>query len=142
MSTSSFTDQARAVLELARGNASTRHHDHVDPEHILLGLIAERDGAGAAALKHLGVDLSDVQTRVEGQLKSNRSSGPTGPDLPYTPRAKRVLEFAMRESRDLKHTHVGSEHLVMGVLRERGPAARVLAKAGASLDVLRRVTLA
>jgi ATP-dependent Clp protease ATP-binding subunit ClpC len=140
MNSSNFTDQARTVLELARVSASTRHHDHVDPEHILLGLMVERDGAGAAVLRQIGIDLRDMQTRVEGKLKPSRSGRPTGPDLPYTARAKRVLEFAMRESRDLNHAHVGSEHLVIAVMREKGMAARALAEAGASLDGLRKET--
>src|SRR5438876_246086 len=106
MNSSNFTDQARTVLELARVDASTRHHERVDPEHILLGIVFEREGVGAVVLKHLGVDLREVQTRVEGKLKLSRSGRPTGLHLPYTARAKRVLEFAMRESRDFNHTHV------------------------------------
>src|SRR5687768_4603251 len=101
MNSSSFTDQARAVLELARVNASTRHHERVDPEHLLLGLMGERDGAGAAVLRQIGIDPRDVQARVEGKLKPSGSGRLTGPDLPYTARAKRVLGFAMRESREL-----------------------------------------
>lgn len=141
MSEYNFTDHVRRILELARQDSSTRHHKRVDPEHILLGLVAEGEGTGLTVLQNLGIDPREVRTRVEGRLKPGRSSQPTGPHLPYATRAKRVLELAMRESRDLHHTHVGSEHMLLGIMRERrGIAAQVLAESGASIDAVRQET--
>jgi len=140
MNSFNFTDGARTVLELARVDAHGRHHASVDPEHILLGLVVDTDGAGAAVLRHLGLDLQEVRTRVERRLKPSWLGRRTGPHMPYTRRAKRVLQLAVDESRDFNHSHVGSEHLVMAVMRENGVAAQALTEAGASLSSLRTET--
>ncbi|MCC6243434.1 MAG: hypothetical protein IT353_11370 [Gemmatimonadaceae bacterium] len=138
-----FTERVRKVLKLAREDAIARQHEYVGTEHLLLGLIAEGEGVGAAALQSVGIDLGEVTARVEAVLPEGNASPPMGPaDPPYTSRAKKVLEFAMAEARGWDHSYIGSEHLLLGLLREeRGIAAQVLTASGASLDIVHKETM-
>jgi ATP-dependent Clp protease ATP-binding subunit ClpC len=137
-----FTDRVRKVLQMAREEAARLHHEYVGTEHILLGLIREGEGVAAAVLTNLNVDLEDVQQKIEETVKKGKAGAVTGPDLPYTSRAKKVLELAMAEARELNHSYVGTEHLLLGLLREeKGIAAQVLNDAGVTLEQSRAETL-
>src|SRR5262249_57682348 len=92
--------------------------EYVGTEHMLLGLIREGVGVAAAVLTNLNVDLEDIQQKIEETVKKGKAAAAAGPDLPYTSRAKKVLELAMTEARDLNHSYVGTEHLLLGLLRE------------------------
>jgi ATP-dependent Clp protease ATP-binding subunit ClpA len=134
-----FTDRVRNALAMAREEASRLQHDYVGTEHILLGLIREGEGVAAAVLT-LSVDLEQVQERVEESVRRGKATIALG-ELPYTSRAKKVLEFAMAEARDFGHSYVGTEHLLLGLLREeKGIAAEVLGQLGVSLEDARRET--
>ncbi|PYO59301.1 MAG: hypothetical protein DMD70_13435 [Gemmatimonadetes bacterium] len=137
-----FSDRVRRVLQLAREEAARLHHEYVGTEHILLGLIREGEGVGAAVLTNLNVDLEEISRRIEETVKQGKAAARAGPDLPYTSRAKKVLEFAMSEARELHHAYVGTEHLLLGVLREeKGIGAQVLTEAGVTLEVARSEVL-
>src|SRR5216110_3378600 len=130
-----FTDRVRRVLQLAREEAARLHHEYVGTEHILLGLIREGEGVGAAVLTNLNVDMEET-------VKQGKAAARAGPDLTYTSRAKKILEFAMSEARELHHAYVGTEHLLLGVLREeKGIGAQVLTEAGVTLEVARSEVL-
>ena len=137
-----FTERVRKVLQMAREEAQRLHHEYVGTEHILLGLIREGEGVAAAVLQNLNVDLDEIQQKIEETVKKGKAAQTTGPDLPYTSRAKKVLELAMSEARELNHSYVGTEHLLLGLLREeKGIAAQVLTDAGVNLDAARAETL-
>ncbi len=137
-----FTDRVRKVLQMAREEAARLHHEYVGTEHILLGLIREGEGVAAGVLQNLNVDLEDIQQKIEETVKRGKAAAAAGPDLPYTSRAKKVLELAMVEARELNHSYVGTEHLLLGLLREeKGIAAQVLADAGVNLEQSRAETL-
>src|SRR3989454_2043371 len=137
-----FTDRVRKVLQMAREEAARLHHEYVGTEHILLGLIREGEGVAAAVLTNLNVDLEDIQQKIEETVKKGKAAAAAGPDLPYTSRAKKVLELAMSEARELNHSYVGTEHLLLGLLREeKGIAAQVLTDAGVNLEQARAETL-
>src|SRR5918998_5580516 len=137
-----FTERVRKVLAMAREEAARLHHEYVGTEHILLGLIRGGEGVAAAVLQNLSVDLDDIQQKIEETVKKGKAATATGPDLPYTSRAKKVLELAMSEARELNHSYVGTEHLLLGLLREeKGIAAQVLTDAGVNLDAARAETL-
>src|SRR5688572_25240424 len=137
-----FTERVRKVLAMAREEAARLHHEYVGTEHILLGLIREGEGVAAAVLQNLNVDLDEIAQRIEETVKKGKAAAATGPDLPYTSRAKKVLELAMAEARELNHSYVGTEHLLLGLLREeKGIAAQVLTDAGVSLEASRAETL-
>src|SRR5512134_1185000 len=137
-----FTDRVRKVLQMAREEAARLHHEYVGTEHILLGLIREGEGVAAAVLTNLNVDLEDIQQKIEETVKKGKAASAPGPDLPYTSRAKKVLELAMTEARELNHSYVGTEHLLLGLLREeKGIAAQVLTDAGVNLEQSRAETL-
>ena len=136
-----FTDRARKVMALANQEAQRFNHEYIGTEHILLGLVKEGSGVGANVLKNLDVDLRKVRLEVEKLVKS-------GPDmvtmgrLPQTPRAKKVIEYAIEEARNLNHNYVGTEHLLLGLLREQdGVAAQVLMNLGLKLDEVREEVL-
>ena len=136
-----FTDRVRKVLAMAREEAIRLQHDYVGTEHILLGLIREGEGVAAAVLTNLSVDLEQVQEKIEESVRRGKATIALG-ELPYTSRAKKVLEFAMAEARDLNHSYVGTEHLLLGLLREeKGIAAEVLNQLGVTLEEARRQTL-
>jgi ATP-dependent Clp protease ATP-binding subunit ClpC len=137
-----FTDRVRKVLQMAREEAARLHHEYVGTEHILLGLIREGEGVAAAVLTNLSVDLDEIQQKIEETVKKGKAASAPGPDLPYTSRAKKVLELAMTEARELNHSYVGTEHLLLGLLREeKGIAAQVLSDAGVTLEQARAETL-
>src|SRR6476660_9814343 len=137
-----FTERVRKVLAMAREEAARLHHEYVGTEHILLGLIREGEGVAAAVLQNLSVDLDEIQQKIEDTVKKGKAAAATGPDLPYTSRAKKVLELAMSEARELNHSYVGTEHLLLGLLREeKGIAAQVLTDTGVNLDAARAETL-
>jgi DNA-binding transcriptional regulator YhcF (GntR family) len=129
-----FTDRTRKVLAMAREAAFELQHDYVGTEHMLLGLLREGDGVGAAALAAMGVEAGDVSAAIEKAVRKGHAVMGKG-ELPYTSRGKKVLEFAMAEARLLNHAYVGTEHLLLGLLREeRGIAAKVLNASGVTTD--------
>jgi DNA-binding transcriptional regulator YhcF (GntR family) len=137
-----FTERARKVLAMTREEARRLRHEYMGTEHMLLAIMLERGCTGATVLQDLGVDLHRVRRRIEKVVKEGRAVPPPEAQLPYTSRAKKVLELAMVEARELNHSHVGTEHLVLGLLREeRGIAAQVLTVAGVTLDAARAETL-
>jgi len=136
-----FTDRVRKVLQMSREEAASLRHEYVDTEHLLLGLIREGEGVATAVLVNLKVDLEEVRRKVEKAVKKGRTT-PAGPDLPYTSRAKKVLELAMSETHELRHSYVGTEHLLLGLLREeKGVAAQVLNYVGVTLEQARAETV-
>jgi ATP-dependent Clp protease ATP-binding subunit ClpC len=125
-----FTDRVRRVLILAREQAGRLGHEYVSPDHILLGILTEGNGVAAAAIVRLGVALPTLGAALEARMKPGKQVSPSL-DLPYTSRAKKVLELAMAEARELHHQYVGTEHLLLGVLREgKNKAAAVLMEHG------------
>src|SRR5687767_13588733 len=136
-----FTDRVRKVLAMAREEAIRLQHDYVGTEHILLGLIREGEGVAAAVLMNLNVDLEQIHERIEESVRKGKATIALG-ELPYTSRAKKVLEYAMAEARELNHSYVGTEHLLLGLLREeKGIAAQVLNALGVTLEDARAETL-
>ena len=136
-----FTDRVRKVLAMAREEAIRLQHDYVGTEHILLGLIREGDGVASAVLITLNVDLEQIHERVEESIQKGKATIALG-ELPYTSRAKKVLEFAMAEARNFNHSYVGTEHLLLGLLREeKGIAAQVLNSLGVTVEEARGETL-
>src|SRR5580658_8939371 len=131
-----FTDRARRVVVLAQEEARMLNHNCVGTEHILLGLIHEGDGVAAKALEGLGISLDAVRQQVE-EIIGLGQEVPSG-HIPFTPRAKKVLELSLRESLQLGHNYIGTEHLLLGLISEsRGVAAQVLVKLGADLSRVR-----
>lgn len=132
-----FTERVRRVLAMAREEAITLAHEYVGTEHILLGLLGEPDTVAVTVMQNLEVDLTAMRQKILETVKKGRAPA-TGPDLPYTSRAKKVLELAMTEARDIGHSYVGTEHLLLGVLREeKGIGAQVLTDAGLTLEKTR-----
>jgi ATP-dependent Clp protease ATP-binding subunit ClpC len=132
-----FTDRARRVVVLAQEDARLLNHNYIGTEHLLLGLIRERDGIAAKALESLGISLEAVRAEVEENVGTGDAS-PTG-QIPFTPRAKKVLELSLREALQLGHNYIGTEHILLGLIREgEGVAAQVLVKLGADLSRVRR----
>lgn len=137
-----FTQGLRTTLAMAREEAARLHHEYVGTEHILLGMLCRDEGVAMAVLRELAVDTDRMRTTIEETVQQGKASHVTGPDLPYTTRGKQSLELAMREARTLGHSYVGSEHLLLGLLREgKGLAAQVLHDAGVSEDLARAKTL-
>src|SRR5260370_6422128 len=132
-----FTDRARRVVVLAQEEARMLNHDYTGTEHVLLGLIHEGEGVAAKALDSLGISQQAVRQQVE-EITGQGQQAPSG-HIPFTPRAKRVLELALREAVQLGHNYIGTEHLLLGLIREgEGVAAQVLVKLGADLDRVRQ----
>ncbi|MDE2794525.1 MAG: ATP-dependent Clp protease ATP-binding subunit [Gemmatimonadota bacterium] len=135
-----FTERVRKVLSMARQEAIRLQHDYVGTEHILLGLIREGEGVAAHVLGNLSVDLDRIHERVEESVRKGKATIALG-ELPYTSPAKKVLEFAMSEAHELNHSYVGTEHLLLGLLREsKGIAAQVLNSLGVTIDEARAET--
>src|SRR5579885_2073628 len=135
-----FTDRARSVVVLAQEEARLLNHNYIGTEHLLLGLIRESEGIAATALERLGVSLEVVRSRVE-EIIGYGGSSPSG-HIPFTPRAKKVLELSLREALQLGHNYIGTEHLLLGLIREgEGVAAQVLVKLGADLNRVRQQVL-
>ncbi len=137
-----FSERVRNVLAMAREESARLHHEYVGTEHQLLALIREGQGVAAAVLRNVGVNLAAMRQTIEDTVKQGDPARSAQSDLPYTSRAKKVLELAMTEARDLTHSYVGTEHLLLGLIREdKGIAAQLLTRAGATLDVVRAETL-
>jgi len=132
-----FSDRARRVVVLAQEEARMLNHDYIGTEHMLLGLIHEGDGVAARALESLGISLQPVRHQVEEII--GRGQQPPSGHIPFTPRAKKVLELAKREADALGHNYIGTEHILLGLIREgHGVAAQVLVKQGADLNQVRQ----
>ncbi|MBX3284445.1 MAG: AAA family ATPase, partial [Actinobacteria bacterium] len=132
-----FTDRARRVVVLAQEEARLLNHNYIGTEHILLGLIHEGEGVAAKALESLGISLEGVRSQVE-EIIGQGGSSPSG-HIPFTPRAKKVLELSLREALQLGHNYIGTEHILLGLIREgEGVAAQVLVKLGADLSRVRQ----
>ena len=136
-----FTDRARKVMALANQEAQRFNHEYIGTEHVLLGLVKEGSGVGATVLKNLEVDIKKLRLEVEKLVKS-------GPDMvtmgkpPQTPRAKKVIEYAIEEARSLNHNYLGTEHILLGLLRETdGAANHVLTALGLKLEDVRQEVL-
>src|SRR3954453_7072104 len=131
-----FTERARRVLTLAQEEAQRFNHNYIGTEHILLGLVREGDGVAAKVLSNLGVELNKVRSAVEFII--GRGDRATNGEIGLTPRAKRVIELAVDEARRLNHSYIGTEHLLLGLVREgEGIAAGVLESLGVSLEKVR-----
>src|SRR5262244_2320877 len=136
-----FTDRARKVMQLANQEAQRLNHEYIGTEHILLGLVKEGSGVAANVLKNLDVDLRKIRLEVEKLVQSSPEVGTPG-KLPQTPRAKKVIEYSIEEARNLNHNYVGTEHLLLGLLREQeGVAAQVLVNLGLKLEDVREEVL-
>ncbi len=136
-----FTDRARKVMQLANQEAQRFNHEYIGTEHILLGLIKEGSGVAANVLKNLDVDLRKIRLEVEKLVQSGPDMVTMG-KLPQTPRAKKVIEYSMEEARNLGHNYVGTEHILLGLLREQeGVAAQVLMNLGLKLEEVREEVL-
>ncbi len=136
-----FTDRARKVMQLANQEAQRFNHEYIGTEHILLGLVKEGSGVAANVLKNLDVDLRKIRLEVEKLVQSGPEMVTIG-KLPQTPRAKKVIEYSMEEARNLNHNYVGTEHILLGLLREQeGVAAQVLMNLGLRLEDVREEVL-
>jgi ATP-dependent Clp protease ATP-binding subunit ClpA len=132
-----FTDRARRVVVLAQEEARMLYHNYIGTEHILLGLLHEGEGVAAKALESLGISLDAVRQQVE-EIIGQGQQAPSG-HIPFTPRAKKVLELTRREADQLGHNYIGTEHILLGLIREGdGVAAQVLVTLGADLNRVRR----
>ena len=132
-----FTDRARRVVVLAQEEARMLSHNYIGTEHILLGLIHEGEGVAAKALESLDISLEAVRAQVE-EIIGQGQQAPSG-HIPFTPRAKKVLELSLREALQLGHSYIGTEHILLGLIREgEGVAAQVLQKLGADLNRVRQ----
>jgi len=136
-----FTDRARRVVVLAQEEARLLDHDWIGTEHLLLGLIQEQEGVAARALDVLGVSLETVRSEIEKAVKPGKKK-PQSMHIPFTPRAKKILELSLREALQLGHNYIGTEHLLLGLVREgEGVGAQVLAKLGADRARARQAVL-
>jgi ATP-dependent Clp protease ATP-binding subunit ClpC len=135
-----FTEPARQVVVLAQDEARALRHNYIGTEHILLGLLREREGLGALALESLDVKLEDVRAQV-GRIVGQGDEATTG-QIPFTPRVKKVLELSLREALSLGHDYIGTEHLLLGIVRENeGVAARILLNFDADAEKVRSAVL-
>ena len=135
-----FSDEARRVVVLAQEEARLLNHNYIGTEHILLGLVRDGEGVACRALETLGVSLDRMRRRVEEKI-GHGSSAPSG-HIPFTPRAKKVLELSLREALELGHNYIGTEHILLGLVREgEGVACQVLVEAGVELSRLRATVI-
>jgi len=135
-----FTERARTVFSLAQEEAQRLNHRYISTEHLLLGLVREGDGVAAKVLSNLGVDLASIRAEVERTV--GRGDHIVLGDLGLTPRARKVVELAVDEARRLNHNYIGTEHLLLGLVREgEGIAAGVLQSLGVNLEGLRQATI-
>ena len=135
-----FTDRARRVVVLAQEEARRLNHNYIGTEHILLGLIQEGEGHAAKALEELNINIDSVRSEVVEIIGEGQQS-PSG-HIPFTPRAKKVLELSLREALQLGHNYIGTEHILLGLIREgEGVAAQVLKKLGAELSQVRQTVI-
>jgi ATP-dependent Clp protease ATP-binding subunit ClpC len=135
-----FTDRARRSVVLAQEEARMLNHNYIGTEHILLGLVREGDGVAARVLESMDISVIDIRTRVEEMV--GRGEAATAGHIPFTPRAKKVLELALREALQLGHNYIGTEHILLGLVREgEGVAAQVLVALGGDLERVRQAVL-
>lgn len=135
-----FTDLARHVVVLAQGEAGMLGHDYIGTEHLLLGLLREEEGLAAQVLGELGIRLEAARSEVESII--GRGEAPPGGHIPFTPRAKKILELALREAIQIGHDYIGTEHILLGLVREgEGVAVQVMRQLGAEPDAVRSTTL-
>ena len=135
-----MTDRARRVVVLAQEEARLLNHNYIGTEHILLGLLNEGEGIGCQALVRHGMSLPIARTKIV-EIIGEGAESPTG-HIPFTPRAKKILEFSLREALQLGHNYIGTEHILLGMVREgEGVAAQVLAKEGLTIGPLRETVL-
>jgi ATP-dependent Clp protease ATP-binding subunit ClpC len=132
-----FTDRARRVVDLARHEARTLGHDHIGTEHILLGLIDEGRGVGTTALTSMGINLDEVRQAVQDSI-GRGAQPPESEHTPFSPQAKKALELSLREANQLGHNYIGTEHILLALIREGGGAAQLLAGAGVDHDRARQ----
>ncbi|MEO6711168.1 MAG: Clp protease N-terminal domain-containing protein, partial [Planctomycetota bacterium] len=136
-----FTDRAKKVMNLARQEAQRFNHEYLGTEHILLGLVQEGSGVAANVLKNMAIDLNKIRAEVEKIVKTGPTMVTMG-QLPFTPRAKKVLELSMEEASNLGHNYIGTEHLLLGLIKENeGIAAQVLLNLGVKLEDVREEVL-
>ena len=135
-----FTDRSRKVMQLANQEAQRFHHEYIGTEHILLGLVKEGSGVAANVLKNLDMDFRKIRREIEAIVQHGPGTdSPLAGRLPHTPRAKKVIEYSIEEARNLNHNYIGTEHLLLGLLREQeGVAAQVLMNLGLSLERVRQ----
>src|SRR3989338_6246034 len=132
-----FTERARKVILLAKQEAKRFNHDYIGTEHILLGLLREGEGVAAAVLQSLGMNLNNIRLEVEKLVQLGTTTVVSG-DLPFTPKAKKNMEIAMEEARNLGHNYIGTEHLLLGLIREgEGVASQVFMNMGLDLEKVR-----
>jgi ATP-dependent Clp protease ATP-binding subunit ClpA len=132
-----FSDRARRVVVFAQEEARLLGHNYIGTEHLLLGLVHDDEGVACQALESLGISLSAIRAQVE-EIIGQGQAAPTG-HMPFTPRAKKVLELSLREALQLGHNYIGTEHILLGLIREgQGVGAQVLQKLGADLERVRR----
>jgi ATP-dependent Clp protease ATP-binding subunit ClpC len=137
-----FTERARQVIVLAQDEARALKHNYIGTEHILLGLLREEEGLAARVLESLDVTVEEVRAQVKRLVGQGDEEIATG-QIPFTPRAKKVLELALREALSLKHSYIGPEHILLGLARENdGVAARILLDLGADAETIREQTIA
>jgi ATP-dependent Clp protease ATP-binding subunit ClpC len=135
-----FTDRGRRVVVLAQEESRMLNHNYIGTEHILLGLVHEGGGVAALALEKLDISIEAVRQQV-GEIIGQGQAAPTG-HIPFTPRAKKVLELSLREALQLGHNYIGTEHILLGLIREgEGVAAQVLQKLGADLNRVRQTVI-
>ena len=138
-----FTEDVRRLLAAAREESNRLHHEYVGTEHILLAFTAPENAAPAQLLRHAGAEPARIRASIEGTIRHGHPDAPSRLDLPYTSRAKKVLELAMREASQLEHRFVGPEHLLLGLIREeKGVAAQVLADQGVRAEAVQGALLA
>jgi ATP-dependent Clp protease ATP-binding subunit ClpC len=136
-----FTDRARRVVVLAQEEARMLKHNYIGTEHLLLGLVRESEGIAAKALTSLGIELDTVREHVQ-EIVGLGGQEPSSGHIPFTPRAKKVLELSLREALQLGHNYIGTEHILLGMIREgEGVAAQVLVQLGADLSRVRQVVI-
>ncbi len=136
-----FTERARKVIILAREEADNYRHEYLGTEHILLGVLKDGGGIAIAVLQKLGVDPKQLRLELERNLPKS-TSGPVEGDIPFTPKAKKVLEYAVEEARLMGHNYIGTEHLLLGIVREKdGLAAKILGSFGVKLQQTREQTI-
>ena len=137
-----YSDRSGRVMHLANKEAQRFSHEYIGTEHVLLGLIAEGQGIGASVLKNLDIDLEKTRREVERIIIRGPATTYSVDKLPLTPRVKKAIEYAIQEARTLNHNYVGTEHLLLGLVREReGVAAQVLMNLGLTLDRIREEVL-
>jgi len=137
-----FTERARKVLVLAKEEARRFNHDYIGTEHILLGLIREGEGVACAVLQNLGIDLDRLRVEIEKLITAGSAASVLG-DVPFAPRAKKALELAAEEARSLGHNYIGTEHILLGLLREEeGIASQVILSLGLDLKRVKDEILA